>query len=132
MAFIISKKSTWGGETRLLYYLVENYREGNKIKRKTLLKLNKQNNLSEILQSTKQEEAKLLLELKTCKEKLDSITKNMNQPYSFYLIRHLPEAIREKTESLNECRRNREILVTTVVPKNTNYNSHRLALQKEI
>jgi len=57
MAFIISKSSNRHGKNRKLYYLVENYRDGNKVKRETLLKLNECKNLSELLEFVEREEA---------------------------------------------------------------------------
>jgi len=45
MAFIISKNSKRDGNRRKLYYLVENYRDNGKIKRKTILHLNECNSI---------------------------------------------------------------------------------------
>lgn len=49
MSFVISKKSSWHGQETKLYYLVQNYRVGNKIKRKTLMKLGQNPNLQAAL-----------------------------------------------------------------------------------
>ncbi len=58
MAFIISKKSRQYGRMRLLYYLVENYRKDNKVKRRTLLHLHSHKSVAQLLNATEQEEAK--------------------------------------------------------------------------
>ena len=60
MAFILGKDSVRNGEKRKLYYLVESYREGGKIKRRTIYKLRERESLTEekqeIVELIKEEE----------------------------------------------------------------------------
>lgn len=60
MAFIITKKSNYGGEERLLYYFVENYRQGNKVKRKTIFKLGQCTNIYDYYEVILKREESLL------------------------------------------------------------------------
>lgn len=64
MPFIISKTSKRHGRERKLYYFVENYRNDNRVKRETLLKLGENKNLQEHLEfaENKEVEAKKRLE----------------------------------------------------------------------
>lgn len=121
MAFIISKKSIRDGKERELYYLVQNYREGKRIKRRTLLKLEEQNNLTELLERFKAEKQKLLNDVDTCKKQLEKLLLNENQPYFYYLKRKIPETIELKHRQITECQRKIDIL-QNVVPK-TVYNN---------
>lgn len=81
MAFIISKKSTKYGKVQKLYYLVKNYREGNKIKRKTLLRLNSHASLKELLDSVEQKEVKLINRLNKRINTLDDFAKYGKVPF---------------------------------------------------
>jgi len=113
MAFIISKKSTLWGKTRKLYYLVENYRDGNKIKRKKLLNLNECKSLAEFFNSTEQEEAELLNRLNKYEKELDDFIKyGKTPPFSFgspYRIRQrLDMSIEQAKADLKECQSRKE------------------------
>jgi len=60
MPFIIAKDApTKWNQSRRLYYLVENYRIGTKIKRKTILVLGEARTLEEYLHATQQEGMKV-------------------------------------------------------------------------
>jgi len=50
MAFIINKASYRKGKSHTLYYLVENYREKGKVKRRKLLNLHKNKSIQEYVQ----------------------------------------------------------------------------------
>lgn len=84
MAFIISKESNERGQTKRLYYLVENYREGNKVKRKTLLALKEHRTVAEFLKSVEQEYTRLVNRLHKFKKELDDFIKyDKIPPFSF-------------------------------------------------
>ena len=83
MAFIITKKSKGHGQVRKLYYLVENYREGKKVKRKKLLALGLYNTVSQLLEATKQEETHLINALKQCEEKLTEYLATGKYPHPY-------------------------------------------------
>src|SRR3989344_544206 len=84
MAFIVSKKSSRNGKKRKLYYLVENYRKDNKVRRKTLLKLNEHKTVAELLESIEQERIDLVDRLRKFeKERDDFINNGKAPPLSF-------------------------------------------------
>jgi hypothetical protein len=110
MSFIISKTSTSHGESRKLYYLVQNYREDNKIKRRTLLKLNENVDLSAFFEKTLQEERNILDNLSKAKESFKKLLENEDQPQSGYLKKLLPIRIVGFENSLRRCRVTKDIL----------------------
>ena len=55
MAFIVCKKSRRHGEARDLFYLVENYRDGGKVKRRTLIGLGESTTLQDAVASIQKE-----------------------------------------------------------------------------
>ena len=116
MAFIISKTSLRDGNRRSLYYVVENYRVGKKVKRRTLLCLKEKGNPYEALQQLKAQQLKLSSELETCKKSLEQLLKNENQPFFYMLKRQLTSAIEQKPKLIAECQLKIEIL-EKVVPK---------------
>lgn len=122
MAFIISKTSQRHGNQRKLYYVVENYRIGKKIKRRTLLRLNEQNDPIDFILQLKNKITQLSAELETCKKKLEELLKNDNQPFFYLLKRQLEGAIRSKPQLITECQNKIEIL-EKVVPKTAHYNT---------
>lgn len=71
MAFIISKTSKKHGEVRELYYLVSNYRDGDKVKRETLLKLNGCKTLKEYLEFVEKQEVEARARLERSTNILD-------------------------------------------------------------
>lgn len=110
MAFVISKKSANTGNTRNLYYLVENYRDGDKIKRDTLLKLHEFKNLEEYLHYMEQEEIRYqkILDL-FVKQLEDFLTKNLVPRIVMYrfpseIRRKLIKRIKGAEDNLEECR----------------------------
>lgn len=108
MAFIVSKKSSRNGRERELYYLVENYRKDNKVRRKTLLKLNEHKTVAELLTSIEQERIDLVDRLhKFEKERDDFINHGKAPPLSFgspYMIRkRLEWAIKNTKTQLKAC-----------------------------
>jgi len=72
--FVINKKSKSYGVTRQLDYLVENYRDGNKVKRRTLLPLGECTNLHEFLDLTERREAVALSMIKLDEKKLGDVS----------------------------------------------------------
>ncbi len=76
MAFVISKKSQKYGKLRELYYLVESYRVGNNVKRKTLLKLNEHKTLAELLAAAELQETVWQERLQIRKQQLDDFLNN--------------------------------------------------------
>lgn len=75
MSFIISKISNANGIPHQLYYLVENYRKDNRIKRRTLLHLHQHRNLEELLKATQQEEGVLIQRLSHFESELEGFIK---------------------------------------------------------
>ncbi len=97
MAFVINKKSKKYGKERKLYYLVENYREAGKIKRKTLLKLNDCKNVAELFQRTIQEQDRWVKQLEERKKRFDAITsKKYPQLSPYYDSSELKARFRQK------------------------------------
>ncbi|HIH13442.1 TPA: hypothetical protein HA242_07000 [Candidatus Woesearchaeota archaeon] len=80
MAFIISKKSRLWGQERRLYYLVESYREGDKVKRKTLLALKEHKSVAELLSHVEQKKARELDRVMQIKGKLDDFLQHGKLP----------------------------------------------------
>lgn len=76
MAFIISKKSRRWGNERNLYYLVESFRDGNKVRRKTLLALREHKTVVELLTSTEEKYLRLTTQLQKRIERLENYTKS--------------------------------------------------------
>jgi hypothetical protein len=94
MAFIISKKSSKNGEARKIYYLVENYREDNRIKRKKLLALGEHDNLHDFLEVTitrKVDTANRIIQNQT---KLNTFLETGKNPFLF------PSTKRKITDTL--------------------------------
>lgn len=122
MAFIIHKKSNkWGQETEL-YYLVENYREGKKVKRRTLLHLFVSKSVEEFLIKTESQEAPLLESLKVSVSKLEAFIKSGRPSISYYWTSekreaYLTEQVREAKLKLDKCRELIDKIKGYVVPK---------------
>lgn len=70
MAYILAKKSTLNGVRRNLYYLVESYREGGKVKRKTIIQLGETNNIDSALEIINRKKEEILQEIQDCREKI--------------------------------------------------------------
>lgn len=83
MAFVINKQSKRNGQIRKIYYLVENYRKDNKVKRKTLLTLGECKTVAELLVLIEKKEASLMDRLTNNERKLDEFLKTGNNPFSF-------------------------------------------------
>lgn len=80
MAFVISKNSTERGIPTKLYYLVSNYREGKKVKRRTLLKLNSCKTPQELLNRMNGEKAALTARLNRFENDLSEFLKSYKIP----------------------------------------------------
>ena len=63
MAFIISKISKTRNNSKILYYLVENYRDGKKIKRRKISTLGEYCNLTDLLENLQKEENSCLAKI---------------------------------------------------------------------
>jgi len=70
MAFIINKKSKTRNGLKTLFYLVENYREDNRIRRRTVMTLGENNNLTGLLKSIQDEEEVCLSKIKELEDRL--------------------------------------------------------------
>lgn len=109
MAFIIRKKSARHGKERELYYLVANYRTGNKIKRKTLLKLNDSKNPAELLQVMEQEKANLTNRLLRFEKELEifltyrKVPVNLFYRYPSEIKKRLINSVEEAKKELEKC-----------------------------
>jgi hypothetical protein len=109
MEFIIHKKSNkWGQETEL-YYLVENYREGKKVKRRTLLHLFGIKSVEEFLIKTEKQEASLLENLMVSVGRLEAFIRSGRPSISYYWTSEKREAylakqVREAKLRLDKCR----------------------------
>lgn len=115
MAFIINKKSSRNGKIRILYYLVENYRVGKKVKRKKLLDLHECKNLSELLQAIKDKKVKIMQRLIENQNKVEYIIQTgKNPPLSFGSVyatrRYLERDIEKAKDELEACRKKTEIV----------------------
>jgi hypothetical protein len=86
MAFIISKVSTYQGQKRKLYYLVENYRDKTtqKVRRRNLLKLDECKNLNELLNQTQRKVLDLTGRLEKDQKELDDLINNGKLPAVFF------------------------------------------------
>lgn len=80
MAFVISKKSNERGEIKKLYYLVQNYRDGDKIKRRTLLSLKEYKTVAELLEATEQEYEYLVNRLRKFEKEREDFLKYGKTP----------------------------------------------------
>lgn len=80
MAFIISKLSKRHDKVRRLFYLVANYRDGNKVKRETLLKLNECKTLSELMEFAEKKEMSAIERLQRNEEALDAFVHHGKVP----------------------------------------------------
>lgn len=85
MAFIVSKVSKKWGKERKLYYLVKNYREGNKIRRNAILRLGEGSNLSEALLCIQDKENDFLLDTTRLENRIDCIKKGDRTAYYPFL-----------------------------------------------
>lgn len=101
MAFIISKQSKRNGTTRLLYYLVESYREKGIVRRRTIYKLNIYRNFEEILKATIKGKKYFRKELDLFERKLSEWMKDKDRPMFYYHKNELEGKIRESSERLN-------------------------------
>lgn len=75
MAFIVSKISKFGDKVRKLYYLVENYREGNKVRRRAILRLGESPSLTEALQCIQAKEKTVLHKSSELENRLERVKK---------------------------------------------------------
>lgn len=78
MSFVINKKSKRGGKIRNLYYLVESYRDGKKVKRRTLLKLGEEPDVFGVLDKLSRNEKILKKNLVTYANELKKIGKSQD------------------------------------------------------
>jgi len=110
MAFIISKSSIKRGESRNLYYLVENYREGKKIRRRTIYKLYQYKNLDELFTQTQKAESeyKKLLEVENIK--LTDWLTDTHRPMFYYIRDQLKGKIKEIEYGLDYCQKQKETI----------------------
>jgi len=84
MAFIISKKSRSNGKERQIYYLVENYREGKAVKRRTLLALVECKSTLELFEAIQRKERRLQDRLNQFQRELEEfITLGKMPPFAF-------------------------------------------------
>lgn len=102
MAFIVSKISRFGDKARRLYYLVSNYREGNKVRRKAILSLEESKNLSEKLQKTIEQEKKALLECSELENRLERVKRGDFTAYLMYCPPY--RQVARITEYINDLR----------------------------
>lgn len=102
MAFIISKNSKKWGKDRKVYYLVENYRDKGKVKRRTLLKLHEEGSIEVILEKLTINEKTLKENLKAYENKLLEIEKNKDDPKYFFAKLGIDSKIRNEEARLND------------------------------
>ena len=102
MAFIISKKSKRGGKEKQLYYMVRNYREGNKIKRSVIWKLGESSNLQEALSSINEHEKTLLNQLQELENRLERVKRGDSTAFYAYCPPY--RQVSRITERLSETR----------------------------
>jgi hypothetical protein len=95
MSFIVTKKSRKYGNERLLYYLVESYREDGKIKRRNLLALGTCKAVADLLGLTEQKEVGINGRISILEKKLDNFIKNGVLPSS-YVQNDSPKLIKER------------------------------------
>lgn len=93
MAFIISKKSTTKGEERLLYYLVENYRDNDKVKRRKLLALGDCKNVPEFLERMERRQVGILNRLEMNENRLKNFLATGKNPFPFASLTDTQENI---------------------------------------
>ena len=86
MSFIISKNSKRHGVDRKVYYLVENYRDKGKVKRRTLLKLHEEGNIQVILEKLTRNEKVLRGNVRICENKLIKLERKNEDP-NFYFAK---------------------------------------------
>lgn len=110
MAFIISKKSKRNRQLRKLYYLVENYRQGKKVKRKTMLPLKEYNSVAELLKYEERQKAQVLEKIVHIKNTMDDYRQHGKLPprfigssYDFVKIRS--RFLEERLADLEQCER---------------------------
>ena len=112
MAFIISKKTKRRGKEFLFYYFVENYREGNKIKRGTIFKLRLSPSLYDYLGVLKKREAWFLSILAYDAKKLKELMERGKlHPDSIYInrgIERLGKKVQSIKTTLEECKQIQE------------------------
>lgn len=124
MAFIIRKKSHRYGTTQTLYYLVNNYRIGNKIKRKTLVRLGICSNIYEYSRLIEEKEVSLLKKLAMSDITLERCEKYNKKPDLWYstkalLIRKLRRDICRIQGGLLNCQKEKEKIERYIDPPNS-------------
>lgn len=110
MVFIISKISTKYGKEHKLYYLVNNYRVGNKIKRQTLLRLRNYSSLNDLLKATEQNKIRLINKLNKRIQTSVGFEKYEKVPFIWggtkpLLKKKLCSEVKKAQADLNECQR---------------------------
>jgi hypothetical protein len=115
MAFITKKTSSRWGKTRNLYYLVANYREDNKIKRETLLKMGESKSLIELLEFTEREENELLNSLNRNEKLLDDFINHNKAPKLMsrsptIVYKNLTWWVENAKNELAECRNKKNLI----------------------
>ncbi|SRR6266702_4722104 len=84
--FVINKKSERWGEIRSLYYLVENYREDGKIKRRTLFSLGEYKSPQEMFAFLERREATLIFILNESEKKIKNQLQKKSEVFSLDTI----------------------------------------------
>lgn len=100
MAFVIKKRSKRYGVTRPLYYLVESYRDGSKVKRRTLFALGECKTLREFIELTEKRETMALSMIRYDEKRLATV--NSWEKNSVLRI------IEIRKSHLQRCRTNKE------------------------
>ena len=107
MAFIVNKKSVADGQEKLLYYLVENYREGNKVKRKTIFRLRSNATLDEFLAVMQRREIGILGRLAHVEEQFSKAVAAYKQKPNSPLLESIKSGLTRSVEKvraeLQEC-----------------------------
>lgn len=122
MAFVISKKSTYRGQETHIYYLVENYRVGNKVKRRTLVALGFQKTLENYLRVVSRYENRSLEDLAKAKKELYELIEYGRLPKNYRGLpyrakQRITEAIVFYTEDLEKWQSRKKIAEQYVVPE---------------
>ena len=112
MSFIITKKSNLRGKENLLYYFVENYREGKKIKRRTIFKLRNSTNLYDFYEIILKREQWLLGIVAGFEKQLNEVIEKSRQYPNFAHLnkakKHYEELVEEYNSKLGECQQTQE------------------------
>lgn len=84
MAFVISKPSLKDGSLRELYYLVESYREGGKIKRRTIHKLKEHKSIDEAITTLEEKKQPLVEKMRRLEQEKELASQGRHPDFSHY------------------------------------------------